>query len=296
MFLLVIIKNISTFPRFSDFQITTIDSALTCGIKADDEEWNLQGKITWASQDIEYEKSIEFTITDENFNIINSICFINLTLCESPLNTTNGCHCSETISGSDIIYTINVRKFGTSILSSKHIWGNLFNLFYLTRFREAFIIETLPLVYNAVITTCTIDGQSVSLNSSSFNFNLIPSYNTSLVKCCVNNLITPYEVQISINGNIVSTNTNTPCVNTTITYDFDTVSSYNLKFDYNETGACVRRTDADNLMFSIIEDNPSSTEIDIYQYLLYIVVGLVSVIFIYVIIFYIVRTSRKYMK
>ena len=264
VFMLLLKDGLTMEIRYDPFRISS--QSLPCGLKSDVDMWEKDINITYNTNDeYFYNKTVSFQTTDGM-----SICSRDLDHCDSyiPINSLEGCYCFritvEGSSGSHKTYKIKIKKKAESTFSLKEmqvvISPNNFNNPYEAKEEN---IGTLPYMYNLVLdtdTSCMLDGLLVPLGPSSNNNQTGYNGNSAIVKCCVNNLNPLYVVRIHINGKRVADETNTPCVNTTIAYDYADVSSYKVNLEYHESSnSDCPRSDDNNLSFYIGVSAESTT-------------------------------------
>ena len=258
-----------------DKPLQIVSKSLPCGIKSGVEQWQATVTVNYNDEDnVNYEKVVRIRTTDDY------ICTIDYGDCFSSIDSipsTVGCFCSN---GTNGVYTFKIKQPGIAALSLKQVGAEIIKISespgggrntYLTMMEET-IIGDLPLIYDSVSASCNVNELSVSLEPPSNTIIGNGSLASATVKCCANNLITPYNVQISINDNVVSTATNTPCVSTTNTYDFVALSSYKVNFKYEETSDNCRRTD-DNLNFFITSGSTSGSVEGLVGAIMFVVIG-----------------------
>lgn len=224
--------------------ITSVSQSIACGLVNEVEEWEAQGTVTYTSADNGYEKHVSIAIVDNTV-----FCDLSLTTCSTPLITTRGCHCSDVTSGPDTIYTIHIRQLSYKTTSEKDVRAVIFSNIEGGAPTETSTYGSLPLIFSSAEASCTLDTRAVTFGSSSGNQTGVDG-TSAVVRCCVNNLIAPYTLNIIINGVDTAEESNTKCVNTTISYDFETISSYHVKLEYTETSNCAR-SDSGGLNFYV---------------------------------------------
>ena len=240
-------------------KIEIVSNSLECGIKSGDEHWQAQFNVTYIDEDndnIWFTKTILIQTVD-----LDEICTLDYSdngACFSSIEsipTTLGCFCSKSTNVGNTTYIFKVKQKAIAALSSKKVGVSIARIGSI--YSESRHLGYLPLMYDPVSTSCTLDESPVSLEPSSNN--QIDDSTSATVECCANNLITPYKVKISINDTVVSLATDTPCVSTTNTYDFVALSSYKVNFKYEEDSDNCSRTDADNLKFFITSGSTSGS-------------------------------------